>query len=429
MAFGVVGVASAALQAPVARAQVSESILVTPILPLGYDAHLERSVTQDGGGEWAALGVPVESFILYPEVSLGQSATSNTYSSGQNAKGSAIEILAPKLRARSDWSRHALVLNGSGTFKRYVGQSRRNEDVWDLSATGDLDVTGKLRLEFIARASQLALSRFSGEVLLDAASVASIRQDQLSASATYSAGHARSIVTAEYFNIRYGQLLLTNGTSQDQSSMDHDVQRLTGQFEYSFTPDVTLFTQATYSQFSFDSVVDPATQNASSSGTRILVGARLAVSGLGRATVSAGYAWRDYNYPGLRSVSSPSAQARLEFFPSALTTVTVEFGRILADARLISSSAFKLSFVKLRTDHLLLRNLRLSAEGSVNRQDYLNSPQISRIKNASFSATYLASRQFELSGAISYSTRQSTPVSANSNVDELVGGIAATFKL
>jgi hypothetical protein len=426
---GAIGCTIASFYAPPAAAQAAESIIVTPVLPLGYDAYLEHSVSQQGDGEWAAVGVPVESFVLFPEVTVGQSVTTNTYSSGANAKASAIEILSPKLVARSDWSRHALVLNASGTFKRFVGQSRRNEDVWDLSATSDLDVTGELRLEFIARASQLALNRFSGEVQLDAASVVTIRQDQLSASATYRSGHARSVVTAEYFNFRYGQLLLTDGTTRDQSNLNHDAKRLTGQFEYSFTPDLTLFTQATYADFSFDSVIIPTTQNASSSGTRVIAGGILSIAGLGRATVSAGYAWRDYDRNGLKSVSGPSAEARLEFFPSPLTTVTIDLGRRLADARLIDSSAFNMTYVKLRLDHALLRNLKLAAEGNVARQSYLNSQQVSRIQNALFSATYLASRRFELSGAISYSTRRSTPVSANSHVDELVGGVAATFKL
>lgn len=411
------------------QAQVSESILLDPWLPVGFEAFEVQPGIQQQQRDWAALGISVSGFTLYPQLTLGQSITNNAYSTQADKVASAIETVAPQIDARSNWSRHSLRLLGAATLQRYVGEPQRNEDEWTLYATSEIDVTSNVQVSFEARADQIALNRLTDDVIDIAAAVLIQRQDMLSASAMYRAGRARTILTGEYFDIRYKKTVLSNGNEIDQSDRDHSIHRISGQFEYSFSPDFTIFTQALYSDYAFDPSVPPNISNASFASGRLIAGARAAIPGLGRATVSVGYAKRDYDRPSLRDVDGVSGEARLEVFPSALTTVTLDLGHRLAEARLMDSALIKSDYARLRVDHALLRNLVLTLDGGQTLQQYTNSSSKSRVRSARFSARYLASRRFELSGTLSYSGRHSPQRTANSNVAEVVGGIAATFKL
>lgn len=411
------------------QTQVSESIVLDPWLPLDFEKLEVRPLAPQLQRDWAALGLPVGSFTLSPRLTLGQSITNNAYSTQENKVASAIETLAPQFDLASNWSRHALRLQGSATLQRYVGEPDRNEDEWTLYATTEIDVTSEVQVSFEARADQIALNRLTDDLVDISAAVLIQRQDMLTASAMYRAGRSRTVVTAEYFDIRYKRAVLGSGDVIDQSDRDHRIGRVSAQFEYSFSPDLTLFAQAMYSDYSFDRSAAPNISNASFAGGRILAGGRLAVPGLGRATVAVGYARRNYDRPRLRDVDGLSAEAKLEFFPSALTTVTIDAGHRLADARLMDSALIKSDYARARIDHALLRNLVLSLEGGVSLQDYTNLNSDSRAVSTRFSARYLASRRFELSGSLGYSQRHSPQRTANRDVSELVGGIAATFKL
>lgn len=411
------------------QTQVSESIILDPWLPLGFEEFEVKPLGPQLQRDWAALGLPVGSFTLSPRLMLGQSITDNAYSTQENRVASAIETLAPQVDLASNWSRHALRLQGSATLQRYVGEPNRNEDEWTLYATTEVDVTSKVQVSFEARADQIALNRLTDDLVDFNAAVLIQRQDMLTASAMYRAGRSRTVVTAEYFDIRYKKAVLGSGTVVDQSDRDHSVGRISAQFEYSFSPDLTLFAQAMYSDYSFDRSVTPNISNASFTGGRVIAGGRLAVPGLGRATVSLGYARRNYDRPTLDDVDGLSAEAQMEFFPSALTTVTISGGHRLGDARLMDSALMKSDYARARIDHALLRNLVLSLEGGLSLQEYTNANSDSRVASGRFGARYLASRRFELSGTLSYSQRHSPQRTANRDVSELVGGIAATFKL
>lgn len=411
------------------QTQVGDSVLIDPWMPLGFEEFEVKPEGPQLQRDWAALGLPVASFTLYPQLTLGQSITNNAYSTEDDKVASAIETVAPQFDLASNWSRHALRLQGAATLQRYVGESNRNEDEWTLYATTEIDVTSKVQVSFEARADQIALNRLTDDVIDIAAAILIQQQRMLTASTMYRAGRARTVVTAEYFDISYRKAVLPNGNIVDQSDRDHDVKRISAQFEYSFSPNVTLFSQAVYSDHSFDPNVSPNINNASFTGGRFLVGGQVGVPGLGRATVAIGYAKRNYARSSLDDTSGLSAEARVEFFPSALTTIRVDFGHRLADARLTDSALIKSDYARLRVEHALLRNLTLTLEGSGTLQEYTNATSKSDIQSARFSVRYLASRRFELSGNLSYSQRHSPQRTTNSDVSELVGGIAATFKL
>jgi hypothetical protein len=405
-----------------------EARITKPSLPQDYRPLQEKSATQTDQAAWTALGIDAGAFTFLPSLSLGQSVTDNAYQSS-NKTASAIATVKPELQVQSNWSRHSLGFDGSATLNRYIGNSRRNETLWVLTPTGTVDIDKRFSVELEVNFSQQALNRFSAEIINDAAAVAIVRQNVYASTVNYSYGSWVASVKAEHRTLTYETLLLLDGTEQDQSYLNHDVDTLSASAEYSFSPDFTVFAQARWSQSDFGPSAARSAANSSSSGVKVMGGARIAVLGLGRLTVATDYAHRKYDLAGIQPVDGASAMALFEIFPSALTTVNIEVGHRFTDTNLLSGSAIAADYVQARVDHTLLRNLLLSLAASASESQNVQSSQYTDIRNVSFSARYMANRNFDLRGTMSYSSRKSTPQSSRGNTNELVGGLTATFKL
>jgi hypothetical protein len=394
----------------------AQDSLPSPSLPSDYKADLGET------------GIQVGSFTISPSLSLGQGATDNLYQTADKT-ASAISTLAPKLKVASEWSRHSLQFTGDAALNRYIGNSARNQDTWSLAPSGTLDIDKRFSLQANANFSQLALNRYSDELVGGFVSVAIVRQEISGATLNYQFGRLQASAAAQHSSLSYQSVILFDGTRQDQSALDHTVDTLTARASYKLSPDFSLFAQVNWSHFDFAPSASPTSSNASSTGVRITGGAQITVRGLGRATLSTGYSRRDYEPVGIRTVKGASAVALLEFYPSTLTTVSFQFGHRLDEARLLNSNANKVDFVRTQVDHAILRNLLLSLNTSFTKNKSAQTAQDTEISSLSFTAQYLANRYFDLKGAISYSSRKSTPQTARGNSNELLGGLTATFKL
>lgn len=412
-----------------AHAQVAESILVTPDYADGYQQYQQRGAHEQGDGDWQAQGTRVGSFNLYPRASTRVAATNNAYLSSVRSVAAPYVAVTPSMQAYSNWRRHALALVADANLARYIGQSRRNETSWSLMAQGELDVTNEISVTAEANATQLALNRFSGDLTIDAASVAIIRQNELSLSAQYKAGRARLLSSLELFDLNYRRILLSDGSSSDQSARNHSVIRASGQAEYTLSGDVTVYAQAAYARFNYNNAFTPSSTTTDSAGLRGVIGLRWEVQGLGRLTVAGGYSHRTYAFNSDRAVNRPSAEARVELFLSPLTTVKLEAASRVIDARLIDITPLSQRSASVAAYHALYRNVTLGFNAVTVQQRYLYSSQVSRIESAGINARILMSRKWEFGAQFNYSTRRSTSATSNYRLQEASGGISATFKL
>jgi len=412
-----------------AHAQVAESVLVTPAYPDGYAQYQQRGVNEQGEGDWQAQGMRVGSFNLYPRALTRVAATSNVFLSSVRSVAATYVVVSPSIQAYSNWKRHSLALTADANLSRYLGQPRRNETAWTLESEGQLDITRSLSVSATANATQIALNRFSGDLTIDAASVAIIRQNKLALSSQYRAGLVRLLANAEYFDLDYRRILLADGTQSDQSARNHSVIRLSSQAEYSPSTDITLFAQAALVRFDYGTPLVPSISTTDSSGIRGLVGLRWEVQGLGRFSVAGGYSHHTYSVSSARRVDRPSVEARVELFPSPLTTVRLDVADRTIDARLIDVTPLRQQSAAVSAYHALYRNVTLSANAAMIRQRYLFSSQVSRIGNFGLNARVLVSRNWVLGAQFSYSTRQSSSTTSNYRLQEASGGISATFKL
>jgi len=412
-----------------AYADVTPSILVTTQVPEHMLAYQERTIAEQGDGDWSALGINAGAFKLSPRVSVGQNFTSNAFATAEGT-AAAFERVEVDFRAQSQWSRHSLGLGVNRRWDFYVGHKDRNEDNWSLNASGDVDVTSTVQINVDADLNRIVFntltSEFTNGEILTSGAIIALSYDHASIGVTRKAGNSRLIVQAERYHLNF--LNADRFPETRAIYLDHDLYQISAQGEYSFTPSFSVFSKLNYATTDYGVGGNLNFNAQDSRGGRFILGARANVSGLGRATVAVAYSRRSYDSANLPRISGLSAQARLDVNLSALTSVNAEIGSRISDVQLISTSASRDTYVQAGVDHALLRNFKLGADARLVRQKPLLSGLPSTYSSLNLRGTYLASRRFGVSGRVSYTNRSSSQ-SGIAGISELSGGITLTYRI
>ncbi|WP_374414090.1 outer membrane beta-barrel protein [Novosphingobium colocasiae] len=420
------GLGAVCLPQGAALAQVTSNILINPKVPDYMVPYQERSVSEQGDGDWAALGIRAGSFRVSPTASVGQSITSNAYATAKGT-AAAFETIEADVKAQSEWARHSLALDAYRRIDFYVGHKDRKEDEWSLKASGDIDVTDADQISFDADLNRVVFNTLTSSDVTTTGAIVSMVYDHQAIGATRTFGAGRLLVQGERYHVNF----LTKGLlpAASRTYRDHDIYQASLQGEYSFAPSFMVFSRFNYVKTDFGSTVSVSGSTQNSEGVRLIVGARKTISGLGRATVAVAYSRRTHASPAFGPVSGLSAQARVEVFLSALTTINGEIGNRIADTQLISTAATRDKYVQIGVDHALLRNFKLGADSRMVWQKGLIGSDPSKFLSLGFRGNYLASRRFEIAGRVSYTSRTYPQSVDRPGIKELTGGLTLTYRI
>ncbi|SFS10959.1 outer membrane beta-barrel protein [Sphingomonas jatrophae] len=393
------------LLASPALAQVGEGLIVNPDVPQDFDRGRNVSVQEQFRPDYAPLGVRLGGMTFFPRLEAGGGGTTNAYLGSDEKTAAAFAYVRPSARLTSGWSRHFLQLSGTATLRNYLGESRRNERLWNADARGRVDVSRTFEIDLNANASRNFENVFSGEVASSVAALSRYRRDFASAQATYTNGRIRTFLLADYADFRFQPLPLADGSVRDQSDRNRSVARLTGQIEYARTPSIALFAQLSGSSTDFTDSASTTGPLQDSKAARLLGGVNVDIAGRIRGTISVGYSIRDYKSGTFSTVRGVSIDTRVEAFPTPRLTIGATGQRTIEDSTLNNRAPFWNTRFSVRADYELLRNLIVNATADFSRQRYIDTPLRGNINRASTGARYLASRRVSLEGSVSYSRR------------------------
>jgi len=145
-----------------------------------------------------------------------------------------------------------------------------------------------------------------------------------------------------------------------------------------------------------------------SSGIEPTFGADFDITRLVRGQVQVGYLEQNYQSTTFHQVAGPAAQMAVEYFPSGLTTVTVNFNRAVLDAVDPNAISYLQTAESVQLDHELLRNLILSGRAGYETDVFSGEDRHDQRPTASFTATYLLNRALQISANYSYLDENST---------------------
>lgn len=380
--------------ASAAHAQAADANLVLPNLPLEYDRGKNTSVLQRERPEYQAQGVRAGSFLLYPKLELGAGVTDNAYQVDTNKDGDVYALIAPSIAANSNWSTHELNFNAGARLRRFASETPRNETNYNVDVSGRLDATRSLNFNTLLRTSRSTEARSSAASPQDAAESIQFQQTTASIGGTFAGARIRGQVAVSVDDFNFSDVRAFSGATINQQGRDQTLLRTTARGEYAVSPDTSLFLQGGYTDTSYRRPLTLGIPNRDSTEFNVIGGASFDLSALIRGGIGIGYVDRRYQAPIYRDISGLSAEARVEYFPTQLTTIGLNVRRAVQDSAFGTSSGFFATAAALRVDHELLRNVLLNAQVGYEQDDFVNQDSRSKILRYSVGGRYLLNRNF-----------------------------------
>ena len=424
--FGMLAGAGMAVAPQCVHAQTSDflqadTLLVKPSVPAGFDRGRNTSVIEKARPDYAPLGINVGSFVVLPRVEAGVGASDNIYVTQEDRTAAGFADITPSIRINSDWSRNAVQLVGGGDFQRYFGQSRRNQNSWNFGSNGTYEIGDDIKLTGEANVAQRYESPYSGDVNSTFSVLSKYLTSYLSASGAYTSGRIRGTLAVDRTTLQFSAVDFGGGLSGSQAFRDREVYRVTGEFEYAFSPSISAYAQATYNEIDYDNRQAANLPKRDSTGYRIIAGLNFDLASFLRGTLGAGYVLRNYKSSSYDSVDGPSLEASLEYFPSGLTTLTLRLRRLLEDSSVGSNTPFFDNRISARVDHELLQNLLVYGQAEYGRIHYIGVSSNRNFYTIGAGGTYLATRSYGLRALAYYGKQNSRSIDVGQRFNEVRG--------
>lgn len=392
------------------------------------------SVSERTHPGYEALGVREGAFMLWPKLTVSTEYNDNIFAtnSGQIADG--VSHITPEIDLSSTWSRHSLQAYARGTFNEYWQNSNQNTDDFAVGAKGQLDVLRSAILTGGADYSRLTEPRTSAS---SAGNAFPIQYDMTSLYAAGAKEFNRLRISGRVDWQHYKYIDRTGNFPQDDRNRDVTLGMVRA--DYAVSPDTALFVEVAGNdrnyKLSASPIINgapefPAFINRDSHGVQVLAGANFELAALVRGELGIGYLKQDYHDSRFSGVSGLGARAQVEWFPTELTTVTLNASRTIEDAGLAGASSYLSTNAGVKVDHELLRNIIVSANAAYGKDNYRGISRDDTRYTAGLGGTYLFNRNLGLTVGYSYYKQNSSGSDASVASGKFaINKIAATITL
>lgn len=333
---------------------------------IAYDRDHNQSVQERAWSEHRPMGVRTGGFLMLPQLDLGVELNDNIYAATTNEQDDTIFIANPSVAFESQWSVHRLNLYGGLSTRTYVDADDDNTVDWRVGADGQIDINRDMFLTGRLFTGEATEPRFSGSG--PATLVEPIEYSYTDAAAAFvrNVNRIRASLGVDFMNYDFNDGRFPGGAVFEQDDRDMDSIDVTGRLDYAVSPDTALFGSVThrtrdYDQDAFDR---------DSEGMRYLVGANFDITATIRGEIGLGYSTTSYDAPGLTDTDGFSAGGQIEWFPTQLTTITLNALRDTVESDIGGASAVERTGYGVRIDHELRRDVILNGEAAQNQDEY-----------------------------------------------------------
>ncbi|HET6522307.1 MAG TPA: outer membrane beta-barrel protein [Geminicoccaceae bacterium] len=355
--------------------------------------------------DYDPLGIRAGAFLIFPALRVEGAYDDNVFATSDDEVDDWLAVVAPRITARSQWSRHALAADLGGSFGFYKDTDENNFQDFDGGLNGRLDITRMNSLSAGLRAGRRHEPRDAPDAeALD-------EEDDVTefyfANFTPSYRHNFNRV----FTVVRGDLQRTD--FQDNGDVDNDDRdrwRYGGglRIGYALSPRFNLFTQGDYRFVRYDRT---GAVNRDNEGYTLRVGSEVDITGLIFGELSLGYTSVDYEDPDLEEANGLSADGQITWNITPLTTLIfsaaaeVEETTVGEDADVASGNLQYRAGVD--ATHELLRNLLVNVGAGYVRDDFQGIPRTDNSFRLGAGLSYLINRNFAVTAGYTYSMRDS----------------------
>ena len=364
---------------------------------------------------FAPTGVRAGAFTLFPAIELTAGYDTNPqHIPGEKASGFA--IVAPELKVRSDWERHALnadikasyidylqnfpatVTDGPGGISVSGPPESIDRPSVDSRVDGRIDITGRNHLDLEGRLLVGTDNPGSPNIQADLARLPIVTT--LGTTLGYTQTFNRLEVTAKgtFDRSVWQASSLTDGASS--SNDDRNFNQYGGALRgsYELKPGIRPFVEAGADTRVHDLAVDRNGEDRDSNGEYAKVGTTFEITRKLTGELALGYLTRQYK--DLPDLGGPTFDASLVYAATALTTFTATASSTVNEVTVPGVSGDLSRTVALQVDHAFRRWLLGTAKIGFGIDEYVGLPRTDHSWFASLGLIYKLNRDIWLKGEI-----------------------------
>jgi hypothetical protein len=367
------------------------------------------SVADRAREDYDPLGVRLGAFRLNAAAELGMGYDDNLFGQRRNRTGDGYGTWIGETSIISDWSTHEVGATARVEQRRYLEETSQNWTDYAVGLFGRYDINAETNVE--ARYNRV-------QEHLEVSSI-DVQQAGLSRPIPYYYNEVQAQATTRFNRIgvtaignwrgyRFDDVDL-GGPSQPAQPTQGEVSRFDFNstlgalgLSYALAPGRFINVIGRVQEIKYESSTQSGRDSMTYEG---LAGFTYDFDGVWRARVAIGYRQRDYDGPGLKTLSGPAFEGEVMWQPSLLTTVTLSGRRTIEESIRNNATSFTRTLGQVRVDHEYLRNVILGAELGLDRREYEQPSERATDGFAILSARYLLNRNVSLVGSYQHARR------------------------
>lgn len=406
---------------------------------VGSIGAVDQGNVSDEGDLYAAEGIRLGTFVVRPTLEIGLTGTRSVTNTDTGGAAGVVESSSNSysssnslgLRVNSDWSRHFLELDLSGTLP--VGISGDDDDPTidavgtlglDLSALTSLSLTGFYGYETEDQQSAGYLAAIdAGAPLLSGINEPATQRYSGTATLDHDFGGLTAQISAAIARLEYGAARLSDGSTISQSdlnSTDYDISLRTG---YALSGVLSPFVEVRYGQRVTDDLVDSAGLNRNATNYQLRLGTEIDLAEKLSGEVAVGYGVEQYDDATLADVSGIVADIDLSWSPLRGTDVTLDASTSFVPSGTADVSGSLLYATELGLSHRLTSQLTGTAGVGVSYEAFEGSAADETTLNGSLGLIYNLNRYLALTSRIGHEQTFSSDQAARESTSTVFVGM------
>jgi len=364
------------------------------------DPTLARS---DVAGTRTEADLKQRPFVIGPLYGLPSLSVSGGFESNvfhrPDARSDFVATFSPALELHHDGGRNSTELQGQATVRRFGRFTSENSEEFAVDLQNRLELGNAGAFTAGTGFARLIEPRSSAGSVPNAAEPVSYDRFEVQAGGRFGRGRLSLEPQAGFERLAYAPVSLIGGGSADQSFRDTRTVRGAMTIAYDFSG-FAAFVQGAAAHV--ESVSAPPDQIRDADAVSLAVGLRGTITALLSGEVSAGYQSRAYKLPLFADYSGATFHADLQWFVTPLLTLRARADRDFRNSGNPRVAGVLASTATLTAYYDVLRQLRLSAEGSWEDDRYRGSGTRATRKFLRGQAQYRLSRMISLGTSLSW---------------------------
>ncbi len=363
------------------------------------------------------VGVRLGAFRLSAGAELGLGYDDNLFGTRRNRTADGYANWALDGDIRSDWSRHAVGATARVEQRRYIEETNQDWTDYSVGLFGRYDVNAQTNFEARYNRVQEHLDTVSIDVQqAGAGRPVPYAFDELQLQGTTRFNRLGVTVLGNYRNYSFdnvdvGSTAPAAASAGQFSRFDFDSWIGALGLSYEVGPGRFVNVIGRYQDIRYEEAAQSSRDSKTYEG---LVGFTYDFDGLYQVRVAVGYRQRDYEGPGIKSLSGPAFEGEITYQPTLLTTLRLSGRRTIEESIRNNAVSFTRTQATFNVDHEYLRNVILGLELAIDRREYEQPTERATDGVGILSARWLINRNLSLVGSYQHVRR----LDASAGVDE-----------